>query len=379
MENTNNLKGLKIEYHILQNFPVTCLNRDDVGAPKTALIGGVTRARVSSQCWKRAVRTQMKELDGTKLAMRTKHVAELIKDKCLANNKNLDEDRIKKISESIAGVITNDTLHFISENEIEALAEYARELLQSNGDDKKENDVDDKKVKKIHKAHFKPAADGIDIALFGRMVAQAKELNVEAACSFSHAISTHKATNEVDFFTALDDYKPEENTDAGSSHLGALEFNSATYYRYVSLDLGQLMQTLNTQGIDAQQLATAVLDAIERFTKALYVAVPSARQSTMAGNNFWDYAKIYIRTGQKLQASFDEPVRADYQRGGGYLKPSIEALKKWLTDKENASGSMFKKMAEYEFSSASENGKVKSIDTLIEELKNEVKKHVKGT
>ena len=45
-------QNTRIEYHILQSFPVTCLNRDDVGAPKTAVVGGVTRARVSSQCWK---------------------------------------------------------------------------------------------------------------------------------------------------------------------------------------------------------------------------------------------------------------------------------------------------------------------------------------
>ena len=54
----NPFRGICIEFHILQSFPVTCLNRDDVGSPKTAMIGGTMRARVSSQCWKRAVRMQ---------------------------------------------------------------------------------------------------------------------------------------------------------------------------------------------------------------------------------------------------------------------------------------------------------------------------------
>jgi CRISPR system Cascade subunit CasC len=51
----NSFRNLRVEYHILQAFPVSCLNRDDVGAPKTAMVGGTQRARVSSQCWKRQV------------------------------------------------------------------------------------------------------------------------------------------------------------------------------------------------------------------------------------------------------------------------------------------------------------------------------------
>src|SRR4051812_46702713 len=104
-----------------------------------------------------------------------------------------------------------------------------------------------------------PAVDALDIALFGRMVAKATDMNVEAAASFSHAISTHKVSNEIEFFTALDDLQ----TDPSSAHMGSLEFNSATYYRYVSLDLGQLAQSLDRA--DLKQ-------AIGAFTKALFVA-----------------------------------------------------------------------------------------------------------
>lgn len=68
---TNPLTNARIEFHILQSFPVTCLNRDDVGAPKTAVVGGVTRARVSSQCWKRQVRLALPNF-GIKIALRTK-------------------------------------------------------------------------------------------------------------------------------------------------------------------------------------------------------------------------------------------------------------------------------------------------------------------
>src|SRR5690606_30766539 len=78
---TNAYTNTRIEYHILQSFPVTCLNRDDVGSPKTAVVGGVTRARVSSQCWKRQVRLAMKEL-GLPMGIRTKLIGFLIARKC---------------------------------------------------------------------------------------------------------------------------------------------------------------------------------------------------------------------------------------------------------------------------------------------------------
>jgi CRISPR system Cascade subunit CasC len=130
----------------------------------------------------------------------------------------------------------------------------------------------------------------------------------------------------------------KDDLDAGSSHMGTLEYNSATYYRYIGLDLGQLVETMGgDEHMDK---------AIEAFIKALYVAVPSARQTTQAGYNPWDYAQVYVRQGQRLQASFDDPVKA---KGQGYLKPSIEALKNWLETKEKLSGSLFGKLDSFEF------------------------------
>jgi CRISPR system Cascade subunit CasC len=195
----NTYTGKKVEFHILQSFPVTCLNRDDVGSPKTAIVGGVTRARVSSQAWKRQVRLALQDF-GVKIGVRTKHVAELIKKHCL--QLGADETQAEESGKTIAEALTKDTLHFFSETEAKGLAE----LASANSFTLKGKE---KEIIKEHKKHFKPAVDGLDIALFGRMVAQAAELKVEAACSFAHAISTHKVSNEVEFFTALDDAKPE--------------------------------------------------------------------------------------------------------------------------------------------------------------------------
>lgn len=322
MKTPNPLKNKRIEFHIIQSFPVSCLNRDDVGAPKTAVVGGQTRARVSSQCWKRAVRTKMHQYD-EKLGIRTKHVEKCIFNACVLIGAN--EEQAKSCADTIAACIAEDTLHFFTETEINVFAEHAKSL------DFDETKLKDKEIQKLAKKAFNPALDGLDIALFGRMVAKAAELNVEAAASFSHAISTHKVDNEVEYFTALDDLSEEP----GAAHIGSLEFNSATYYRYISLDLGQLHETLMGERIE---------HAVELFTKALFEAVPSARQTTQSAASSWDFAKVLVRTGQRLQIPFETSIKA---KDGGFLQPSIDELNKQLDRKEKLSGSLFGKIAEY--------------------------------
>src|SRR5690606_28058644 len=98
----------------------------------------------------------------------------------------------------------------------------------------------------------------------------------------------------------------------------------------VSLDLGQLAQTLGAN--DLKQGITA-------FTQALFVAVPNARQTTQSGASPWEFARVLVRKGQRLQVPFEQPVKA---RGEGYLQPSIEALKSYLDKKEKLSGSLFR-------------------------------------
>lgn len=405
MKEKNKYTNKRIEFHILQSFPVTCLNRDDVGAPKTAVVGGVTRARVSSQCWKRAVRMAMQDVGGVQLAKRTKLIGNLIGDAC----KKLGADDIsaRKCGLSVESIFSkeakkkledaqkngeflfdesdapssddsedskSDTLIFMGQKEIEALAnefknnafDYERVFPLSEKKKEKtkkagENKNKDKRVKKIEELIGKPKfaltdeLDGLDIALFGRMIAQASSLDVEAAASFSHAISTHKVTNQIEFFTALDDFSEAQE----SAHMGTLEFNAATYYRYITLDLGQLYETMGNNDEFFPQ-------AIEAFIKALYIAVPSARQTSQAGFCTWDYAKVLVREGQGVQLSFETPVKA---RDGGYLQPSIEEVKNQLAKKEKLSGSLFGKIKEFEFGINEDF----SIDHLIEGVKSAVK------
>ncbi|RMG40945.1 MAG: type I-E CRISPR-associated protein Cas7/Cse4/CasC [Candidatus Dadabacteria bacterium] len=342
---TNNYTNRRIEYHILQSFPVTCLNRDDVGAPKTAIVGGVTRARVSSQCWKRQVRMALRE-SGMRCGVRTKHVEKLLYS--ALSDEGASEDQATQCAEKIAKELVDDTLLFLSDRECQAFAKFAAEK-EFKADAIKVNDIS-----KVAKKIIDENLDALDIALFGRMVAKAADMNVEAAASFSHAISTHKVANELDFFTALDDLGEEP----GSAHMGTLEFNSATYYRYVCLDLGQLVQTLGDSDLKK---------AVEAFTKALFVAIPAARQTTQSGACPWEFARVYVRAGQRLQVPFDKPVRAN---GHGYLEPSISELRNYLDTKEKLWGDLFSKEAMYEWGQDSSY----NINALINDLCNHVEK-----
>ena len=335
----NKFKNIKIEYHILQSFPVTCLNRDDVGSPKTAFIGGVKRGRVSSQCWKRQVRLAMHDA-GIPIAVRTKHIAELILE-------YLDSDNNKYVeaAETVASALSDDTLVFFSNSEAELLAKYIIEN-EIKEDVKKLADKLHKYLKEEIKANR--GIDGMDVALFGRMIAKAPSMNIEAAASFSHAITTHKVSSEVDFYAAVDERLTEDKK--SRNHIGVLEFMSGTFYRYVSLNLGVLYENLGDED--------AVIKATEEFTKALYMAVPSARQKTQAGYCLWDFAHVFVRKGQEIQLAFDSPVKSE---GNGYLAPSIKMMEDNLTRNKKLMGKIFGEIGEYIFGDSSDHG----IDGLI--------------
>jgi CRISPR system Cascade subunit CasC len=283
---------------------------------------------------------------GVKLAIRSKKISDYVGKACI--ELGAAEEQAKSCGEAVAVSFSKDTLHFFSEGEARAFAEFAKEQEFDS------TKIKDKDIQKLAKKVLNPAVDGLDIALFGRMVAQAAELNIEAAASFSHAISTHKVTSEIEFFTALDDLNNEG--EQGSAHMGSLEFNSSTYYRYISLNLGQLFDSLAGDGLP---------QAIEAFTKALFVAVPSARQNSMSGASPWEFAKVFVRKGQRLQVPFETAVKA---KDGGFLQPSINTLNDYLDKKEKLSGSLFGKMAEYEWGK----DETFSIDDLCGALKSHV-------
>jgi CRISPR system Cascade subunit CasC len=326
-----------IELHILQSFPVSCLNRDDVGAPKTATFGGVTRARISSQCLKRAIRLHAKELcpelfKGERSKLIVQPIAEAAKrhgapaekageiSKRFCNELATFDDSAFKNK----GILKVKTLMFLSPSEREEIGKELAAILKEPKDAK----ALDKKIKsaatKVQEAKLKDAAD---IALFGRMVATDHSLTVEGAAMFSHALSTHRADNDIDFYTAVDDRQREDPTveeedRAGSGMMGTLEFTSALYYRYVGLNLGLLGDESHLGALSVEDRRNVV----DAFLRAAIVAVPGARKNSMNAHTLPGYVLGLVKDkGQPLQMvnAFETAVRPK----NGLMDASIAALK----------------------------------------------------
>lgn len=306
-----------LELHIIQSVPVACLNRDDLNSPKTAVFGGVQRARVSSQSWKRAIREMAKELSPEQFkGERTKLIHEpLIKEMKAVGLSDTDADAgSKKIIEALVKLdskskdkVRGSTLYFMSPLEIRTLAEAYAETTDVK-----------KALKTINATSLKDAAD---ISIFGRMVANDHSLTVEAASMFSHALSVHKSDNEIDFFTAVDDLQLK-GEDAGSGMMGSLEFNSATFYRFAALNLNMLA--------DEDHLKTLTQDerknVVRTFVEATVKAIPGARKNTMNANTLPDYVFGVVREkGHPVQLvnAFESPIRSS----GGYKEDAIQRLK----------------------------------------------------
>jgi len=315
-----------IELHILQSFPVSCLNRDDVGAPKTATFGGVTRARISSQCLKRAIRelaqeTSPKLFAGNRSRLIITPLADALKQHGVTDPKatevakqvgnylaTADEAAAKK------GSLKVKTLMFLSPAEVEALAKVLAEIVKK---DPKAKDLEKVVAKACKAAALKDAAD---IAIFGRMVASDHSLTLEGAGLFSHALSTHRADNDIDFFSAVDDLQAKE--EAGAGMTGTLEFTSATYYRYAALNLDLLADAAHLGALAPAERK----EVVETFLRAAILAVPGARKNSMNAHTLPCHVLGLVKDkDQPLQLinAFEKPVASK----DGFLDPSIAALK----------------------------------------------------
>jgi CRISPR system Cascade subunit CasC len=314
-----------IELHILQSFPVSCLNRDDVGAPKSAIFGGVPRARISSQCLKRAIREFAQDnLPAARFGgERTKLIVEPLAEALIKHGLEADiaRDHAKNIADKLAKLDSKapedaprvGTLTFISPCEIDSIAGEVAELVKSNPKAKEYEKSLDKYVKKAG------LMDAADIALFGRMAASMPSLTLEAAAMFSHALSTHKSENDLDFFSAVDDRNPGDE-DAGAGMLGTIEFNSAVYYRYVAVNLDLLG--------DANHLGKLTPDerreVVAAFIESAVMAVPGARKNSMNASVPPSFVLgLYKEKGQPVQLinAFEAPVK-----GTGLVSTSIRTL-----------------------------------------------------
>jgi CRISPR system Cascade subunit CasC len=254
---------MKIECHILQNFAPSCLNRDDTNTPKECEFGGVRRARISSQSFKRAIREYFRKENSTTVGERTKALKGVLMNRVPDAEPKVVENVLAALAkmDTKRGDVETSVLIFVGPDEIDALASCVADKI-----------TDKKEIEK----RIKAARTSADVALFGRMLAEAPEVNIDAACQVGHALSTHATELEMDFFTAVDDLNPRD--DVGAGMLGYVGYSSACLYRYALLDTEELKKNLG--GDD-----TVTKGAVAAFLWAFCDAEPSARQNSMPAHN----------------------------------------------------------------------------------------------
>ena len=213
-----NQQRLYLDIHVIQTLPPSNINRDDSGSPKTAQYGGVQRARVSSQAWKRAMRQYFDAHSSAALGVRTKRIVNYVAEQIQLLDDSRDDEAAMELAETVindAGVKTDKdkaakALFFLGRKQAAALARAA---------------LSGEKDKKVLQGCLNDNPE-IDIALFGRMVADDPSLNEDASAQVAHAISTHAVQTEFDYYTAIDDMSPKEQ--AGAGMVGTIEYNSET-------------------------------------------------------------------------------------------------------------------------------------------------------
>lgn len=310
-----------IDINILQTIPPSNVNRDDTGSPKTAIYGGTRRARVSSQAWKRATRLQFPAvLNEKNLGVRTKRVVELVADRITKKQSDIDGQQAQelaalalkaggiKLSKPRKATADNPLpdeagyLIFLSERQVDQIAALC---LEAHGTDDaaaffKESDIKKRTKLALDSEH------SIDIALFGRMVADATDLKVDASCQVAHALSVHAVDNEFDYFTAVDDHKAaDDEEDAGAGMIGTIEFNSSTLYRYATIDVDALNKNLGD--------AVATQRAVEAFVQAFTTSMPTGKQNTFANRTLPNAVVVSVRDSQpvNLAGAFEQAITAD--------------------------------------------------------------------
>lgn len=356
-----------VELHIIQSFPPSNLNRDDVGQPKSADFGGFRRARISSQCLKRSIRYTGKDpKDQTSeslferytqvpLGKRTHLIVDALRKRMVAAGKS--EQDATKVALEFARTYSSKkgkmnakkpeqtaVLLYMSEQELDEIAaqllafdwpELLAAIEAAKPKPKKGNkqDKEEDEEKAAAKSPLKKMVDdwakqtekrpsAPDIALFGRMLADKPETNIDAACQVAHAISTHAISgNAIDYFTAVDDLQPKEESGAG--FLDVAYFNSACFYRYARIDFEQLKK--NLAGADDADLP---IRTVEAFLRASEAAIPSGKKNSFAPECRPAFMLAVLRgadsAGWSLVNAFEEPVEAADERG--LIAASIQEL-----------------------------------------------------
>ena len=328
---------LFLDIHAIQSLPPSNINRDDTGSPKTAVYGGVRRARVSSQAWKKAMRDYFKDkADNEYLGVRSKRIVEYVAKKILEIDETLSfEEAEKKSLEAFTSAgftVTEEnklpTLFFLGDRQA---SDFARAAV--------DNVKDAAILHKIIKDNV-----SIDIALFGRMIADkdlnrviSKEnkkskkiidngeneissisLNEDASAQIAHAISTHGVQTEFDYFTALDDLSKDAKP--GVAMIDTIEYNSSTLYRYGNVALHEFYHQMKE---NKEETKKAIILFVEAFLKSL----PSGKINSFANQTIPSSVVVSLRKDRpvSLVSAFETPIKTKLSQEG-YVNESIEAM-----------------------------------------------------
>ncbi|WP_370422411.1 type I-E CRISPR-associated protein Cas7/Cse4/CasC [Streptomyces sp. QH1-20] len=327
--------GRFIDLHVLQSVPYANLNRDDTNSVKTVQYGDRERTRVSSQCWKRAVRRYFQRTVGQE-ALRTRRIGEAV-EKHLAAERGWPQDLARRAGQHIASGSSikadppSDDVPAWSTNamvyvpatavdELADIAEAAREELEGAKDMKKggKSVLPRQKIDAVLRSR-----NGV-INVFGRMLAEIDEAGVDGAVQVAHALTTHSTDVEIDYFAAVDDITANWQDTTGSAHMGSAEFSAGVFYRYATIDLEDLLRNLGGDRAAAHRLAAA-------FAEAFILSLPEAKKTATAPHTIPDLVHLSVRSDRPVSyaAAFEKPVGAD--RSGGYAQPSRQALSGYAT------------------------------------------------
>ncbi|MFE2045959.1 type I-E CRISPR-associated protein Cas7/Cse4/CasC [Streptomyces sp. NPDC059477] len=299
-----------IDVHILQTVPPANLNRDDQGNPKEAYFGGVRRSRVSSQAWKRATRTHFSErLPEQDLATRTRRIGGALAGR-IASVSGLDDEAASRLASALlaslkisAGKREGETayLFFYGRRQLDAVAALVKDRAAELA--ALEDEELAAEIKQLSVQEKFSTGHPMDVALFGRMVADIPALNVDAATQVAHALSTHAVELEFDYFTAVDD-EQEKGEETGAGMIGTIGFNSATLYRYATVGLHQLLANLTDD--------EAAVTAVEEFLTSFARSIPSGYGNSFAHRTLPSLVAVTVRSDQpvNLVSAFEEPVAA---------------------------------------------------------------------
>ncbi|WP_406713892.1 type I-E CRISPR-associated protein Cas7/Cse4/CasC [Trueperella pyogenes] len=334
---------LVIDIHALQTVPPSLINRDDTGAPKSAIFGGVPRQRVSSQAWKRAIRRYFEhEIGQEAVGLRSRNLPEVIVNRVLEISPEfgleeaiegvqnlfkapgakqgikLVEPKVSKDgedSDNQSPYPTTAALLFLSPHQIERAAQAIV-------------DADGEKITKAEATDILDTKHSVDMAMFGRMLADAPAFNIDASVQVAHAIGVHESEPEFDYYTAVDDVL-EDAEEIGAGMIGTTQMMSSTLYRFATINVDSLATNLGNMDMANK---AAVL-----FIKAFIESMPTGKQNTFANNTLPELVYVAVRNTRSVSLvnAFEDPVgREDSTR----RRAAAKALAQEARDIEDVYG-----------------------------------------